>query len=460
MTGAVPLPPQGSPSLEALRWVEAASSPRPVTLGAPGTEVQATLLEAGPDGVVLQLADGRILTAAGDLPYDLGSLITFRLQQTLEGLLQLQPTEARPPEPQARLTGLFQGEGADLWQRLQEPEAAPGLAPLRELLQSLQPALGEPEAAFLEALQARLPSSGPTPGPGLAEALKAAGWPPEQAEAWAAHLGPGSGLSSGGSSTPLFAFAKPTVDLLRALGLPLELAMGEGVPGHAPLPEALARAQERLAKGLPQSLTQRALALLSLMPTSTDRLPAGHPLARLLQELLPELKRAYLAAGRGSSPGLDPRADPTGPQAWGAWLKGALEVLARPEASPAQATAHALQAKEGTALFQIPLPWPETPGTLEIWAEREPEAPGAEPVHRVLLALSFQRAGELRVGLQSGPGGVRAQVLAEPGKAAALEAALAETLGTPPPFPVQVRAMATLPPRPVALATGGLQALG
>jgi hypothetical protein len=142
------------------------------------------------------------------------------------------------------------------------------------------------------------------------------------------------------------------------------------------------------------------------------------------------------------------------------WLREVTSALSHPEASPAEAPFHRLQAREGTALFEVPLPWAPDPGTLELWAERDAPGPERAEVHRVLLALNLGRTGELRVALQSGPAGVQAQVMATPEVAARLGPLLREELGDPSPFPVLVRATAEVPPPPRALAGSGLQALG
>lgn len=460
MSGAAPLPPQGPLNLAALRLVEGAQALPPALATPAGAELLATLLEAGPEGLLLQLADGRKLTATGELPYAPGTRFAFRLQSLGEGLLHLQPLRADPPARPALVAPLLQGEASALLQRLAAPQGEPGLVALRALLRSLQPPVPPEAEPLLRTLQAALPEGGARPGlPDLAAALRAAGWPDVTARAWGALLSPDPGGDPGSAPEP--ALPRPTAALLRALGLPEALGQGLEGPAGDPLPAALAQAKELLAR-IPPSLAQRALALLSLLPESarTFPLPADHPLARLVQALLPDLRSALAAEGAPAAQPPGPQADPAHPEAWSGWLKGVLETLGRPESSPAQAPAHALQAREGTALFQVPLPWPAAQGHLEIWAEREPGGPGNEPVDRVLLALSFQAAGDLRVGLQAGPGGIRAQVLAEPDKAPALEAALRAELGSPPPFPVLVKAPDTLPPRPLVQAGGGVQALG
>lgn len=121
------------------------------------------------------------------------------------------------------------------------------------------------------------------------------------------------------------------------------------------------------------------------------------------------------------------------PEAWEAWVKGGIRVLSDPAASPQEAPFHILQAKENTAFFELPLPWPGA-GPLQIWVEDDaPERPSGEgePVQRVLLSLCFSRLGQTRVGFMS-QGGVLSvriwtehpELLAE--QQGAMEKALAE----------------------------------
>lgn len=264
-------------------------------------------------------------------------------------------------------------------------------------------------------------------------------------------------------------------DLLRAFGLP-ESLIRELLPppaGEASDPSAPAPAGDEAARGrlkqvldrLPAPLAQRVLALLTLLPPAGQGqvLARQDPLAQLIRSMLPNLAPAEAPWAKAS---VQARADqasglqPSEPETWTRWLKEVTSTLSRPEASPAEAPFHRLQAREGTALFEVPLPWTPDPGTLELWAEREADGSGREEVHRVLLALNLGRTGELRVALQSGPAGVQAQVVASPAVAARLEGLLRQELGEPSPFPLKVRAAAELPPRPRALAGTGLQALG
>ncbi len=521
MSGPAPLQPQGPLILEALRLVEGASTPEAPFAAAPGAELKAVLTEISSQGLLLMLADGRSFTAAGKLPYPPGTELTFRIQPQTDGSTQLQTLRANPPAPPALLAPLVQGEATSLLQRLAVPELAAELRSLKALLDRLPPppppapvaglppalaplaeALGLPLAASSEAADApdprqvgaTLPADPPVSArpslsvEGLTTALRARGLPPEPARALARLLvaadppqatlqarTPAPGVPAGPAPS---AGAPPDRALLRAFGLPEPLVQAlvphESDSGAAePSPSAPSASSDdasgrlkQLLDRLPAPLAQRVLVLLTLLPPAGQgqALPRQDPLAQLIRALLPQLARPEAPAKAAAPPpalaGQAPMLQPSEPETWTRWLKEVTATLSHPEASPAEAPFHRLQAREGTALFEVPLPWTPDPGTLEIWAEREAVGSGREEVHRVLLALNLGRTGELRVALQSGPGGVQAQVVATPAIAARLEPLLREELGEPSPFPLTVRPATELPPRPRALAGTGLQALG
>lgn len=80
-----------------------------------------------------------------------------------------------------------------------------------------------------------------------------------------------------------------------------------------------------------------------------------------------------------------------------------MKALGDPKVSPREASFHLAQAKEGTAFFELPLPW-GSPATLQLWIEsglpEREEGPSAEEAQRVLVGLHFTALGETRVGLQ------------------------------------------------------------
>lgn len=541
MSGPSPLQPQGPLFLEALRLVEVAPSGGPPLPALSGLEVKAVLAEIQAQGLLLMLADGRKLTAAGSLPYPPGTTLTFRVQPQADGTTQLQPLRADPPQPPPLLAPLLQGEAAPLLQRLAAPELPAALVPLKalldrlpsppaearwpEVLAPLREALGLPPAAgrtgeatsgappeplpgprvggpWSPPSQATLPSmptprvphAPPLPGPEgarpapLAEALVARGIPPEVAPQVAAHL-----LGMEGASPDLPGLAQRLLEALaptsRATpetpeggvvppGLPAQALAGwirgsqpaHRAPGAPTSPEVdpkLPPALKEVLDHLPPAVALRVGLLLHLLPPAGQGapLPAQDPLAQLLRALLPDLRAALPPPGTAAAPLVGaptagPTLDPAQPATWERWLRGSMEALARPESSPAEAPFHRLQGKEGSALFELPLPWVPARPQIELWAERTPEEAGTDPTSRVLLALDLGRTGELRVALQAGPGGTRAQVVAGAEVAAELATLLKEELGEPAPFPVQVRAAELLPPRPRALAGHGLRALG
>lgn len=253
------------------------------------------------------------------------------------------------------------------------------------------------------------------------------------------------------------------------LGRLLQAASRLPLPGAAAptLDPALPPKVRETLERLPPALAQRVLLLLHLLPPAGQgtALPPRDPIAQLLKALLPDLTaalaRAEATPSAPTSAALPPSAlDPGQPATWERWLRATIETLAHPEASPQEAPFHRLQAREGTALFELPLPWQAERPQVELWAERDPGEGETSPTSRVLLAVNLGRTGELRVALQAGPAGTRGQVVAGAEVAAELGALLREELGDPPPFPVQVRPSEPLPPRPRALAGQGLRALG
>lgn len=152
------------------------------------------------------------------------------------------------------------------------------------------------------------------------------------------------------------------------------------------------------------------------------------------------------------------------PATWSTWMKEAIQTLANPAQSPAEAPFHLLQAKEGTAWFELPLPW-ATGEPLRLWIESDQEAPspGTEPVQRAFLSVSFSQLGDVRLGLEQRPSGLRVRLwLRDPERLASVLSELkAELADQGRPVEIQV----LLLPEPAAdlrsLAGGmPLQALG
>jgi hypothetical protein len=114
-------------------------------------------------------------------------------------------------------------------------------------------------------------------------------------------------------------------------------------------------------------------------------------------------------------------------------MKETMKTLANPAASPAESTFHQLQAKEGTAWFEMPLPWAPGAEPLRIWIEGEGNASGgeSEAVHRVFLSVPFTTLGDVRLGLEQRNSGLRVRLwLEHPEQAAALRSDLEAELAT------------------------------
>ncbi len=153
------------------------------------------------------------------------------------------------------------------------------------------------------------------------------------------------------------------------------------------------------------------------------------------------------------------------PEAWSKWLKEAMTTLANPEASPAEATFHRLQAKEGTAWFELPLPWAPSAAPMRIWIESDQasEATAKDPVHRVFLSVPFTTLGEVRAGFELRASGLRVRLwLDDPTQLAPLRSALeTELAGLGRPVDIQLLPLPQGTPDLRALAGAPpLQALG
>ncbi|WP_306590020.1 hypothetical protein [Geothrix sp. 21YS21S-4] len=146
MDGAAPL----SPTVLASLRIPATAGPAAADLlkALVGQTLEATLGSAGPDGVRLLLANGKELTARGDLPFPAGSALALKAVPLPSGAgIQLQVVRATPPPASPVLQPLAQGEAAPLLARLlQSPASA--LQPLAALFRALSggTAAEEPDA--------------------------------------------------------------------------------------------------------------------------------------------------------------------------------------------------------------------------------------------------------------------------------------------------------------------------
>jgi hypothetical protein len=166
---------------------------------------------------------------------------------------------------------------------------------------------------------------------------------------------------------------------------------------------------------------------------------------------LADLLRNLLQAGEATA---------AQPETWSTWMKEVMKTLADPATSPEESVFHRLQAKEGTAWFELPLPWASGAEPVQIWieADQDPSRPESEAVHRVFLSVPFSSLGEVRLGLEQRSTGLRARLwLQDPQQISAtrqgLEAELA-SLGRPvdlqvftlPPGTPDLRALAGASP--------------
>ncbi len=217
-------------------------------------------------------------------------------------------------------------------------------------------------------------------------------------------------------------------------GLLLRLADGKQLEAQGSLPFPPGSALSLKALPLPEGAGIRLQVVGATPPPSPALLaPLVHGeaaplLARLqagaLQTPLAELLRGMLQAGLALA---------EQPETWSAWMKAGMKALADPATSPAEAAFHRLQAKEGTAWFELPLPWAPGAEPLRIWIERGQEPGGAEQetVHRVFLSVPFSALGEVRLGLEQRPSGLRARLwLQDPAQVATLKADLEAELAS------------------------------
>lgn len=296
----------------------------------------------------------------------------------------------------------------------------------------------------------------------LAKALADRGVPPQEAKAWAAFLLDPEGASPPAEGEVLLPGApEDAVPRAQDAASPLSFRLPRGVleavasepsgrPSLGAVLDELRRAQ------VPDPLIQRLLPLLAL----ARPIPGGGAIEQLLRALLPQEQAPSASAPplpqRAGAAALPSEPSPTAaatqpqvqlqapspwdaPETWQSWLKEATQALANPNASPREAPFHALQAREGTALFELPLPLPGLRSPVELWVERDREGDGSgERPMRMLVALEFEGMGQVRLGVQRLGGRIRADLWVEEERRPAVARALAEELGDPPPYPMRV----------------------
>ncbi len=255
-----------------------------------------------------------------------------------------------------------------------------------------------------------------------------------------------------------------TLEAILPGGLVLRLPDGRTLQAAGSLPFPPGTLLTLKALPLPQGAGLR-LQVLQAAPPPTPALLApllSGEAAALLARLQVGGTLAPLAAlfQALTQPGLADQ-----PEAWSKWLKEAMTTLADPAASPAEATFHRLQAKEGTAWFEVPLPWAPGADPLRIWIEsdREAEATAKDAVHRVFLSVPFSTLGEVRAGFELRSSGLRVRLwLDDPERLAPLRSALETELGALG-RPVDIQLLPLPPGTPDLRALAGappLQALG
>jgi hypothetical protein len=354
----------------------ASAAPVPALLALAGQDVSMLLLGQTPGGgVSLALPSGQVITAQGQLPYADGTQLLLRIQAgTGDAPLRLQTLQASPQTAPAILAPLLQGEAATLQAGLAQPDSPPGLADLAELAQMLGPQAADPTR-----IQAALDTLAP---PSLA-ALKTILELPQSASLSSVASALDTWLAS-----PAPAGARPASG-----GADLLQRFQAAVDRHPELPAAQGDALVQWLKPLLNADSRSAAA--QAQTPSTEPTPA-----QALQQQL---------AGRGGTP-------PEQPATWEAWIGTSIKTLNDPAVMPQTAAFHAAQAKEGTAFYELPLPWaPQHPLQMWVESERDPRDPGrSQPeTQRVLLGLSFTNLGETRLGIAKSGAGLQVRVWTE-----------------------------------------------
>ncbi len=332
------------------------------------------------------------MTAQGQLPYPDGTQLLVRVPTgaAADAPLRLQTLQATPPAAPAILAPLLQGEAAQLQASLANAEPPPGLAELAELNQALTPDPTVPETAPESAPAASAAGAQAAPDPAAVEAAVDA-LPPSLLAALKTVL----------ELPPSAAQATVATTLETWLGAPAPSG-----PRQAPASDPLARFQAAVerhpelpapqAEGLVQWFKPLAEGAATARPASQGSAASGQ-----VQQQAPSERAGAPAEA---------------PATWEAWIKAGIKVLNDPTVSPQGAAFHAAQAKEGTAFYELPLPWsPQHP--LQMWVEsdRDPRQPKSSTpeTRRVLLGMSFTNLGETRVGIAKGPAGLQVRVWAE-----------------------------------------------
>jgi hypothetical protein len=370
-----------------------------------GQDVEVLYQTLTPGGVKLQLPSGQTVTAQGALPYPEGTQLRVRILPAATGEtgLRLQLKEARPPAAPAILAPLLQSEAAMLTARLTQASPLPELAPLLQLLSVLADGPGAlPTTEQLQAALRELPGTLLT---SLGRALGAGGMASTQElstslQAFLADLQQGM---RGASFENDFLDAAPQA-LVRQVILRFQTLMSQ----HPEIPSGDGDSLSTWLRNLLQKAGEETPATSKPSPA----LPSPQPDARSIRtiaadSLLSPKLQAALQSHTGAKAGL--------PESWESWIRGTLTTLSNPAISPREASFHALQAKEGTAFFEIPLPWAQV-SPLQIWVESDAQGSqqgDPEAAKRVLLGLRFSNLGETRLGMSQGNSGLQIRIWTE-----------------------------------------------
>jgi hypothetical protein len=388
-----------------------------------GQDVEVLFQALTAEGVKLQLPSGQTVTAEGELPYPEGSQLRVRILPPAAGDtgLRIQVQEARPPVPPSLLSPLLQGEAQALATRLNQESVPPELAPLMKLLalladsppggqqvalpsaETLQSALRQLPEALLTSLGKALGVGGLSSTLELTTSLQSLFQETQQALPEA---------SNGLLNT--FANTLPTegdaVKGLQALIQQVVTRFQALVAQHPEIPEDHKDVLTTWIRNqLQQAVPMGSAPSASSKPSSAASTPGANAARPNASDALVSPKLlAALAANPGAKAAI--------PESWESWIRGTVTTLANPAASPREAVFHALQAKEGTAFFEIPLPWAQA-SSLQIWVESdapEEERQGhPDRTKRVLLGLNFSQLGETRLGMAQGSFGLQIRVWTE-----------------------------------------------
>jgi len=386
-TGAI-----SSAAIQALLPRQDAAAPEMAILMAlAGQDVEILLQALEPQGVRLQLSSGQSFVAQGELPYPPGTQLTVRVVPPSDTSgLRLQTLEAKPPASSALLIPLRQSEAAALQSRLQQTEPESELLPLIQLMKQLMDAPVSTSTPGRTATQAPLTPALELPSvEQLTTGIQALPQALQQSLAKALDL----------------PFQTPAKELAQALESWLRKASTADVDTAAPEESLPTRFQAQMARR-PDIPEQHAEKLANWLQEQTTPKPGTKPAETSASRL--ETTRQLANDGASTS-------QASKPESWESWIRGTTQALSDPAVSPREAPFHQIQAKEGTAFFELPLPWKGS-GPLQMWVESDAgdrKNPNSEPTQRILLGVQFSNLGETRIGLMRRGSGLQVRIWTE-----------------------------------------------